>query len=73
MIRHILGKPFEWLMRLSYKMHLAIDRNSEWYCFDQDTLDIVIDDHIALITYDSIDEHIGRDGSIDFNCECDCI
>lgn len=73
MIRHILGKPFELLMRLFYKVHLAIDGNSEWYVLNQEELDIVIDDHISLIAYDSIEDHIGRDGSVDFNCECDCI
>ena len=40
---------------------------------NQDDLDIIIDDHMSLIAYDSIEDHIGRDGSIDFNCECDCI
>ena len=49
MIRHILGKPFEWLMRLFFKAHLAIDGNSEWYVLNQDELDIIIDDHISLI------------------------
>jgi hypothetical protein len=36
-IRLVLAKPFEWIMRGAFKIHLALDGNSEWIChtFDE--------------------------------------
>lgn len=70
MIRHLLAKPFEWLMRLFYNIHLAIDQNSDWYCLDQDELDIICDEY-ARDTDNVINLFDVRDGAIDFVCECD--
>jgi len=72
MIRYILGKPFEWLMRLFYNIHLAIDQNSDWYCLNQEELDGICDEFIRddrnVLNLFNI-----RDGSIDYDRECDCI
>lgn len=67
MIRYLLAKPFELLMRASYKVHLAIDGNSEWYCINQDELNFIVDEAIedgnfTILTTDN-----------DLRCECDCI
>lgn len=72
MIRYILGKPFEWLMRISYKIHLALDQNSDWFCLNTFELDDICREYAK--DYDNIIDLFDiRDGSIDFNCECDCI
>jgi hypothetical protein len=65
MIRYLLAKPFELLMRASYKIHLTLDGNSDWYCMRQDELDFIVDEAISegsfsVISMDS-----------DFVCECD--
>jgi hypothetical protein len=70
MIRYILGKPFEWLMRLFYNIHLAIDQNSEWYCLDQEELDNICDE-FARDNDNIINLFDVRDGSTEFFCECD--
>lgn len=51
MIRTILAKPFEWIMRVSGAINITIDGNSEWYCLNQSDLDIIIDDVIKLEGY----------------------
>jgi hypothetical protein len=72
MVRHILGKPFEWLMRLFYNIHLTIDQNSEWYCLNQEELDTICDEFIRDDS--NVLNLFGvRDGSIDYDRECDCI
>ena len=48
MIRTILAKPFEWIMRAAGAINITIDGNSEWYCLNQSDLDIIIDDVIKL-------------------------
>jgi hypothetical protein len=42
----ILAKPFEWIMRLSFAIHLKLDGNSLWYCMNQDELDVMLKDLI---------------------------
>jgi hypothetical protein len=70
MIRYILGKPFEWLMRLFYNIHLAIDQNSEWYCLNQEELDVICDEFVRDDS--NVLNIFGvRDGSTEFFCECD--
>jgi hypothetical protein len=70
MIRYLLGKPFEWLMRIFYKVHLAIDGNSEWYVLNQGELDTIVDEvlegelfSIADYAFDDVDDS-------EFICEC---
>ena len=68
MIRYLLGKPFEWLMRIFYKIHLAVDGNSEWYLLDQGELNVIVDECIEdnllpINKYDFDDD--------DFTCECE--
>lgn len=40
----LLAKPFEWIMRGAYPIHLWLDGNSEWYLLDQDGLDDIVVD-----------------------------
>jgi hypothetical protein len=70
MIRYILGKPFEWLMRLFYNIHLAIDQNSEWYCLNQEELDVICDEFVRDDN-NVLNIFGARDGSTEFFCECD--
>lgn len=70
MIRYLLGKPFEWLMRLFFKIHLAIDGNSEWYVLNQGELDIIVDEVLEGELY-SIADHVFSDMDDDFSCECE--
>ena len=39
-----LAKPFEWVMRGAYAIHLWLDGNSQWFLLDSDELDDVIID-----------------------------
>ena len=68
MIRYLLGKPFEWLMRLFFKIHLAIDGNSEWYMLDQGELNVIVNECIEDNLY-TIGKYDFDDD--DFVCECD--
>ena len=68
MIRYLLGKPFEWLMRLFYRIHLAIDGNSEWYMLDQGELNVIVNECIEDNLY-TINKYDFDDD--DFECECD--
>lgn len=68
MIRYLLGKPFEWLMRIFYRIHLAIDGNSEWYMLDQGELNVIVNECIEDNLY-TIGKYDFDDD--DFVCECD--
>jgi hypothetical protein len=72
MLRYIIAKPFEWLMRVFYRIHLAIDQNSDWYCLNQSELNIICEEYLADFTDVSIDDYLYRDGSIEFGPGCDC-
>ncbi len=55
-IRHgyiglILSKPFEWIMRLSYGIHLYFNGNSLWYCLTQDELEGICEESIKDDVY----------------------
>lgn len=54
-------------MRASYKIHLTLDGNSDWYCIRQDELDFIVDEAISEGSFSII----SMDN--DLNCECDCI
>lgn len=69
MIRYLLGKPFEWLMRLFFKIHLAIDGNSEWYVLNQGELDTIVDEVLEGELF-SIGDYAFDDVDADFVCEC---
>lgn len=76
MIRHILAKPFEWLMRLFYGIHLAIDNKSEWYCVNEDTMNFLVTEFVDFDLTDNEPIHAFDDYDDDDNCdhcECDCI
>lgn len=68
MIRYLLGKPFEWLMRIFYRIHLAIDGNSEWYMLDQGELNVIVNECIEDNLY-AINKYDFDDA--DFVCECE--
>jgi hypothetical protein len=70
MIRYLLGKPFEWLMRLFFKIHLAIDGNSEWYVLNQGELDTIVDEVLEGELF-SINDYVFDDMDADFVCECE--
>jgi len=64
-IRHgyigaILSKPFEWIMRLSYNLHLYLNGNSLWYCLNQNELDEICKEAIRepYIYYDRVENNI---------------
>jgi len=64
-IRHgyigaILSKPFEWIMRLSYEIHLYFDGNSSWYCLTQDELNEICKEAIKepYLFNDNIENNI---------------
>ena len=40
----LLAKPFEWIMRGAYAIHLWLNGNSEWYILNQDGVDDIIID-----------------------------
>ena len=69
MIRYLLAKPFELLMRLFYKIHLAIDGNSEWYMLSQGELNVIVDECIEDNLF-SIHDYEFDDDDADFVCEC---
>ena len=42
----ILAKPFEWIMRISYVIHLNLDGNSEWFCMNQNQLNEMCEEYV---------------------------